>query len=84
QNIYPYGRSDHTNLTQQYKLYTKPEKVKLAHYLWEAIIALKDVWPFFFIIVVIIGSIYSGVMTPTEAAAVSCFLAIILGSIIGK
>jgi len=62
----------------------RPKKVKLAHYLWEAIIALKDVWPFFFIIVVIIGSIYSGIMTPTEAAAVSCFLAIMLGNLIGK
>jgi len=62
----------------------RPEKVKLAHYLWEAIIALKDVWPFFFIIVVIIGSIYSGIMTATEAAAVSTVLAIILGTLVGK
>jgi len=61
-----------------------PEKVKLAYYLWEAIIALKDVWPFFLIIVVIIGSIYSGIMTPTEAAAVSAFLAIVLGTLVGK
>lgn len=62
----------------------KPEKVELARYFWEAIMAFKDVWPFIFIIVLIIGSIYSGFMTPTEAAAVSCFMSFVLGVLFGK
>lgn len=61
-----------------------PEKIELKGYLWEAIIALKDVWPFFLILVIIMGSIYSGIMTPTEAAATSCFLAIVLGKLVGR
>jgi len=36
------------------------------------------------IIATIMGSIYGGIMTPTEAAAVSAFLALILGAVMGK
>lgn len=61
-----------------------PEKVKLFNYLYEGLKALNDIWPFFAIIFLIMGSIYSGVMTPTEAAAASAFLAIIFGFLFGK
>jgi len=61
-----------------------PEKINLLKYLWEAIIALKDIWPFLLIILVILGSIYGGIMTTTEAAAASAFLSIILGFIVGN
>jgi len=61
-----------------------PEKIRLTSYLWDAVLALKDVWPFFLLIVLIIGSIYGGIMTATEAAAVSCFLSILLGILVGK
>ncbi|MBA7668078.1 C4-dicarboxylate TRAP transporter large permease protein DctM [subsurface metagenome] len=60
-----------------------PEKVRPRYFL-EAVIALKDIWPFFAIIGLIMGSIYGGIMTPTEAAAASAFLAIIFGTVIGK
>lgn len=62
----------------------RPEKIKLSLYLWEAIIALKDIWSLFFIIVVIWVSIYRGIMTPTEAAAVSCLLSMVFGIFLGK
>jgi len=53
-------------------------------YFPEAIIALKDIWPMLLIIVTIMGGIYGGVFTPTEAAAISTFLALILGVVAGK
>ena len=53
-------------------------------YFPNAITALKDIFPMFLIIVVIMGSIYGGIMTPTEAAAASAFLGIILGAAFGK
>lgn len=53
-------------------------------YFLDAIIALKDIWPVLLIIVTIMGSIYGGIMTPTEAAAVSAFLALVLGVAFGE
>ena len=50
----------------------------------DAVVAWKDVFPVFLIIVLIMGSIYGGVMTATEAAAASAFLALILGFSFGK
>ncbi|MFC2008878.1 TRAP transporter large permease [Chloroflexota bacterium] len=47
-------------------------------FFWEAFVAWKDVWPMAAIIVVIMGSIYAGLMTPTEAAAVSVFVALVM------
>lgn len=60
-----------------------PERLK-GRYFLDAIIALKDVWPMITIIVLIMGSIYGGIMTPTEAAAVSAFLALILAAMFRK
>lgn len=53
-------------------------------YFPDAVVAFKDVFPMLFIIIVIMGSIYGGVMTPTEAAAASAFLAIVLSFVFGK
>lgn len=50
-------------------------------YFPQALKALKDIWPYMLVIVFIMGSIYSGVATPTEAAAVATmavFLEIVL------
>tara|TARA_Y100000590_G_scaffold169086_1_gene193683 strand:+ start:952 stop:2271 length:1320 start_codon:yes stop_codon:yes gene_type:complete len=38
------------------------------------IISLKKVWPIIFIFLIVLGGIYFGIFTPTEAAAVGAFL----------
>jgi C4-dicarboxylate transporter DctM subunit len=38
----------------------------------EKLRALKGVWPSILLIVVVLGGIYTGIMTPTEAAAIGC------------
>ena len=53
-------------------------------YLLEGIAASKDIWPVLLIMFTIFGGIYGGVFTPTEAAAVSCFEALVLAAIFGK
>lgn len=59
-----------------------PERGRFGwHYLREAIIAIKDVWPFPFLILIILGGIYGGLWTPTEAAGVSAALALVLAAI---
>ncbi len=45
--------------------------------------ALADVLPFVVLIGGTIGTIYTGLVTPTEAAAVGCFLAIVIAMIWG-
>jgi tripartite ATP-independent transporter DctM subunit len=47
-------------------------------YFLDAITAWGDVWPMALIVVAIMGSVYGGIMTPTEAAAVSVFIALVL------
>ncbi len=44
----------------------------------ERIVALKDVLPYAVLIALILGAIFGGVMTPTEAAALGAILSIIL------
>lgn len=53
-------------------------------YFLEALVALKDIWPMLLVIILIMGSIYSGIMTPTEAAAASAFVALILAAAFGN
>lgn len=60
-----------------------PEKFTSRYFLG-ALIAFKDVWPMLLIIVIVFGSIYTGIMTPTEAAAASAFLAMVLAAIFRK
>ena len=61
----------------------KPDKFRPRYFL-EGIIAFKDVMPTALIMILIMGSIYGGIMTPTEAAAAAAMLALILGAIFGK
>ena len=52
-----------------------------ARYFLEAVLALKDIWPAILIFAVIWGSIYSGICTPTEVAAIGAFIVIVLAII---
>ena len=61
-----------------------PAERLTADYFLKGIVALRHIHPILIIIVVIMGSIYGGIMTPTEAAGASAFLAIILGTVFGK
>ncbi|MFH1651783.1 MAG: TRAP transporter large permease [Chloroflexota bacterium] len=45
----------------------------------ERLIAIKDFWQIAFLFLLVIGGIYAGVFTPTEAAAVGAFVAVVLG-----
>lgn len=66
------------------KSLSPPRQKITKRYFVDGIIALKDIFPLACIIVLILGSIYFGIMTATEAAGASAFLAIILGIIFGK
>jgi C4-dicarboxylate transporter, DctM subunit len=44
----------------------------------ERFASLRKVWPMIIIILSILGTIYSGIATPTEAAGVGCFVVLIL------
>lgn len=46
--------------------------------------ALVDIVPFVLLIVGIMGAIYTGIATPTEAAAAGCIFAIVIARIFGK
>lgn len=50
----------------------------------EFLVALYDVLPFMVLIGGTIGSIYTGLVTPTEAAAVGCLLAMVIARIWGE
>jgi tripartite ATP-independent transporter DctM subunit len=52
-----------------------PDKIHRRYFL-EALIALKDIWPMLLIILTIMGGIYGGIMTPTEAAGISALIAL--------
>ncbi len=54
--------------------FTREEKIQSA----------KEVWPIFLLILAIIGGIYSGFVTPTEAAAFGAFMAIVITIVQGK
>ncbi|MBA7526160.1 C4-dicarboxylate TRAP transporter large permease protein DctM [subsurface metagenome] len=47
----------------------------------DKIIAVKDTWGIALLIIIVLGGIYSGFFTPTEAAAVGALAALIIGSI---
>ena len=50
----------------------------------ESIIALKKLWGALILILIVIGGIYGGIFTPTEAAAIGAFFAFIFMVTIGK
>jgi len=56
-----------------------PEKIRPRYFI-DALIAFKDIWPMLLIILVIIGGIYGGIMTPTEAAGISALIALVLAA----
>ncbi|MBA7565836.1 C4-dicarboxylate TRAP transporter large permease protein DctM [subsurface metagenome] len=41
--------------------------------------AIKDTWPIVLLIIIVLGGIFSGIFTPTEAAAVGTLAALIIG-----
>ena len=47
----------------------------------EKIVSLKDTWGILVLFILVIGGIYSGIFTPTEAAGVGAFGALLLGFI---
>lgn len=53
-------------------------------YIIDAIISVKDIWPTLLLIVAIMGGIYTGIMTPTEASAIACLLAIVLALVLRR
>lgn len=57
------------------------EKKVSRHELW---VALKDSWAALLVPVIILGGIYSGIFTPTEAAGVSVIYAFIIGKFVYK
>lgn len=50
----------------------------------ESLVALKKLWGALVLILIVIGGIYGGIFTPTEAAAVGAFFALIFMVTIGK
>jgi C4-dicarboxylate transporter DctM subunit len=54
------------------------DRFVLSAYLKNLVFALKDLWPVVLLIIGIMGSIYGGLATPTEAGAVSVVFAFIL------
>ncbi|MDO8569128.1 MAG: TRAP transporter large permease subunit, partial [Dehalococcoidales bacterium] len=47
----------------------------------ERLLSIKDVWQVLFIMVAVLGGIYMGVMTPTEAAAIGAILALLMAAV---
>ena len=62
------------------KLAPKP----IGYSLIERIVSLKDIFPYIVLIALILGAIFGGVMTPTEAAAMGAILSIVLALIYRK
>lgn len=44
----------------------------------EKIRGLREVWPVALLIVVVLGAMYSGIVTPTEAAALGCLVSLLI------
>ncbi len=59
-----------------------PKKEKFTkQYFLDAVLALKEVWPVLVLIVLIMGSIYGGLATPTEAGVAGSFSAVVLAAL---
>jgi len=61
------------------KMVQEKKNVKLE----ERILALGKIWPIFFVASIVLGGIYTGIFTPTEAAAVGCVAILVLGWMTG-
>ncbi len=53
-------------------------KAKEALPLGKSLLKLLDIWPIIILVIIVLGSIYGGIATPTEAAAMGCFGGFIL------
>lgn len=62
----------------------EPRKRITRRYFLEAIFAFKDIWPVLVIMAIIFIGIYGGIFTPTEAAGISAFVALILAAAFKK
>ncbi|MEW6667604.1 MAG: TRAP transporter large permease [Thermodesulfobacteriota bacterium] len=57
---------------------------RLPSYSWrERLIAIKDIWSIFLLVVIVLGGIYTGIFTPTEAGAIGAFGALAIGLLAG-
>jgi tripartite ATP-independent transporter DctM subunit len=59
-----------------------PLELKMS--LREKLVALKDVWPLLVLIVAIIGGLYGGLVTPTEAGAFGAFVSVVISIAQGR
>ncbi len=44
------------------------------------LLGLREVWPVALLVVVVLGAMYTGVVTPTEAAALGCLVSLLIAS----
>lgn len=52
---------------------------------WQGIaLSFVDLWPLFVLLVVVLGGIFGGIMTPTEAAAIGCLASVIIAIMLGR
>jgi tripartite ATP-independent transporter DctM subunit len=59
-------------------LITGEQRAKTKHPWVSCLFSLLGIWPALILIIVVLGSIYTGVATPTEAAAMGCVVVLIL------
>lgn len=64
------------------QLAPKPQEISLS--LGDKFTIFLHIFPVFGLIILVLGGIYFGVMTPTEAAAIGALLAMILAALYGK
>ncbi len=50
----------------------------------EKVTSLKDVWPVSILFLIVIGGLYTGIFTPTEAGGIGAFCALLIGIVSGK
>ncbi|NIZ62298.1 C4-dicarboxylate ABC transporter [Sedimentitalea sp. CY04] len=50
----------------------------------DKVLALKDTWPIFLVMIGIFGGLFGGIFTPTEAGAVGAFLACLVALVSGE
>ncbi|MBI2868366.1 MAG: TRAP transporter large permease subunit [Chloroflexi bacterium] len=67
-----------------WKSWVPPRRKLTWGYVPRAFSSITDIWPFMLMIVLILGSIYTGQATPTEAAALSGFIALGMAALFRK
>lgn len=59
-------------------------KIEINPTMKEKIHALKDIWPMLVIVIAVIGGIYSGLVTATEAGAMGAFITLLVVLLMGR